>query len=265
MPDIYALHKYQAAGNDFIILDGTGILDFSPFSAESIARLCHRKFGIGADGFIIARPLEGGKAEMLYWNSDGNRSSLCGNGLRATALFCTQHIGLGPEVELLAADGWHKVQKIAENYLEAEMADVLAIESRQKDYVLNTGSPHFVRFVNGVDSLDVDAEGRAIRHWPEFEAEGINVNFAAEAAPGTIRIRTYERGVEAETLSCGTGVTAAAIAYCTMKGRVGRQTIKVLAEGGQLGVTFNLNADGSATAVTLAGPACHVFSTQFPL
>lgn len=268
MPDgSLILEKYEAAGNDFLIVgDGdflAGLLsDFALANQGWVEKICHRRFGIGADGFIVVKRLGQSQVEMVYFNSDGNRSSLCGNGLRATALFCTDHLGMEETVEILAADGWHKVELLPDRRLSAEMCDVHAPIPFEGDWIIDTGSPHYVRFVTEVGGLDIKREGASIRYAHPFVEEGINVNFIQILGENHIRIRTYERGVEDETLSCGTGVTAAAVAYAHQRGLAGNQQIEVIAEGGELAVEMNLKGDGMATAVRLIGPARHVFTAS---
>ena len=237
-------YKYQGAGNDFVVIDGRkeNHLNIKQLPATFIANLCDRRFGIGADGLMILLPHPDFNFEMLYYNSDGNRSSFCGNGGRCIAAFA-HHLGLiGNETNFLAADGPHNAivsatENSSELHISLGMNDVNEIRYIGDDVFLNTGSPHYVKFVEDPDKADVFGEGRQIRNSDLFAPSGTNVNFV-NVQNGIIQIRTYERGVEDETLACGTGITAAAIASF-LKGNVipGSARYQIKAKGGNLSVS----------------------------
>lgn len=266
--------KYQGAGNDFIMLDQREQQWLTRSDTRQIERLCDRRFGIGADGLILLQNRTGYDFEMIYFNSDGRESTMCGNGGRCIAAFA-KHLGiLGETGRFWAIDGEHSVrltplqnhQGLGEGFwVELQMIDVEQVERRDGAYVLNTGSPHFVRFVESVEALDVVVEGRAVRYAQPWEKEGINVNFVAISSPHNgaknLQIRTYERGVEDETLACGTGVTAAAIAsFLESAGKTeGKIEINVQAKGGMLAVRFSALGNGKFSDVWLCGPAVRVF------
>ncbi len=207
--------KYHGAGNDFILIDDRQGLWGDKMDEAWIAGVCHRHFGIGADGLILLQEgKDGADFFMKYYNADGRQSTFCGNGGRCVVSFAAQlgiHSGA---FKFLGTDGWHSGVLNAEGLVSLTMADVNEINMvDQKTYTLYTGSPHYVTFVEDVNSLDVQKEGRSIRNSPRFEKEGINVNFVERIGLSEILIRTYERGVEDETMACGTGVVAAAIAH----------------------------------------------------
>ena len=261
--------KYQGAGNDFILLDQRQQPAVTPADTQRIARLCDRRFGIGGDGLILLQNQAGYDFEMLYFNADGRESSMCGNGGRCIAAFA-HDLGLVDDYcRFLAIDGPHEARistpftgQPTAYWIELKMADVPTIERQDADtYILNTGSPHYVRFVDKVDGLDMVAAGRAVRYSERFQDQGINVNLVETTATG-LRIRTYERGVENETLACGTGVTAAALAYALRNPATdGAAETVVEAQGGHLAVRFE--ADGAGfREVWLCGPAVRVFTGE---
>jgi len=267
-------YKYQGAGNDFVMLDQRDQRWLTRQDTAPIERLCHRRFGIGADGLILLERHPAFDFEMIYFNADGRESTMCGNGGRCIAAFA-KHLGLvHDECRFLAIDGPHEARMTSRNdheeWVELKMSPVQSVE-RLSDtaFFLNTGSPHYVRFVDTVEGLDMVQEGRAVRYSERFRAEGVNVNLVNptpdpspdKSGEGSgVRIRTYERGVEGETLACGTGVTAAAIAHYLHAGLSARQVeIPVRAEGDDLAVRFQANADGSFSEIWLCGPAARVF------
>ena len=251
--------KYQGTGNDFILIDnreGTLVL-----STEQVARLCHRRFGIGADGLMLLQNSEVADYKMVYYNADGSTGSLCGNGSRCMAAFAlAAGVVNGPEASFEATDGIHQVAFLAGGAIALEMADVPQVAVYATHSILDTGSPHFVQWVANTEAVDVVAAGREIRNSPPFKAAGINVNFVQRSAGGNLKVRTYERGVEDETLSCGTGVTAAAIA--SAGGQAGRYTVKIATPGGNLEVAFENDIAGGARKVVLTGPAVLVFKGE---
>ncbi|MFH0841312.1 MAG: diaminopimelate epimerase [Bacteroidota bacterium] len=247
-------NKYQGAGNDFIIIDNRkGIIN--PSGSVLINRLCDRRFGIGADGLILISDHPGVDFEMKYFNSDGKIGSMCGNGGRCTAHFTLRHKIAGNKQRFMAFDGIHEAEVI-DDIVRLQMADINEFKIIEGNYFINTGSPHYVVFMNGIDAMDVNAEGRKLRWSPLFEPGGTNVNFVEIREKG-LYIRTFERGVEEETLACGTGVTASAIAS-VLKGHFDTVPVRVKARGGSLEVDFKVK-DGKITNVWLTGPATFVF------
>ena len=250
-------YKSQGTGNDFIILDNRKN-EYPSLSAEQIRRLCDRRFGIGADGLMILNEKAGYDFEMKYYNSDGKEGSMCGNGGRCMIKFA-YHLGIHRDVyKFLAADGEHMAEIDTDGIISLKMKDVNEIKKNHNDFVLNTGSPHYVKMVTDVMSIDVNKKGRDIRHSEEFEKEGINVNFVELSNdPSKIIVRTYERGVENETYSCGTGVTASAL-VC-FHNENGFNDVEVKTLGGTLTVEFDRLNDGHYENIWLCGPAEKVF------
>jgi diaminopimelate epimerase len=253
-------NKYQGAGNDFIIIDNRKGL-FNPLNVKLINKLCDRRFGIGADGLILVSDIRDGDFEMKYYNSDGKLGSMCGNGGRCVAHFSKKHGIAGDIQKFLAFDGIHEAT--VDGYIvRLQMADVNDYKIINGRYFLNTGSPHYVVFTKGVDKMDVFNEGNKLRWAPEFAPGGTNVNFA-EIIDNTIHLRTFERGVEDETLACGTGITASAIAS-VLSGKFVSAPVKVKARGGNLKVEFDVK-DGKVTNIWLTGPAMFVFEGEIEI
>ena len=249
--------KYHGTGNDFILIDARDeAFPVSAFTKEVVGRMCDRHFGIGADGLILIRAVEGFDFHMDYFNSDGLRSSMCGNGSRCAMHFARDLGIIDNHADFMAPDGPHEAHFEGGN-VAVKMNVGKAELMPEGDWKADTGSPHFVRFVNGVDQIDVGSEGRQIRESDPYQKDGINVNFVEEANGG-IKVRTYERGVEAETLSCGTGVTACALVYMTRDNDVSGR-IEVETRGGKLEV------DIGELGVWLIGPAEPVFNGQIEL
>ncbi len=250
--------KYQGAGNDFVLIDARQQMPLDPDDEVLIRQMCDRRFGIGADGLMLLREAPGYDFEMLYFNSDGRPSTMCGNGGRCMVAFAHRLGIVQHECHFLAIDGGHQARLLRPDWVELQLQDVNDIRVDAGAYCLNTGSPHYVRFVSSLESIDVQTEGKAVRYSSAFAQEGINVNFAAVCSESRLQVATYERGVEAETLSCGTGVTAAAIAYAAQQQRTGILTISVHTKGGDMEVRFNAGEDGFRQ-VWLCGPAVAVF------
>jgi diaminopimelate epimerase len=256
--------KYHGAGNDFIIinsLDGRVSL-----TNEQIAAICHRNKGVGADGLIVLLPSEVTDFEMKYYNSDGEEGTMCGNGGRCITAFANR-IGItGSACEFTAINGRHKGEIIesSDNGLRARISlqEVTGIKKYSDNYVINTGSPHFVKFVENLHKMDVFKEGEKIRWSKEFQPDGLNVNFVGIEG-GQLSVITYERGVENITLSCGTGATASAIAYSLRTGKV-EPFYDISTKGGQLKVRFKRVGD-RFTDVELEGPVAHVFDASIIL
>ncbi|MCK9400892.1 MAG: diaminopimelate epimerase [Bacteroidales bacterium] len=255
---ILRFYKYHGTGNDFILIDNRDD-HFEP-GKEIIAQLCHRRFGIGADGLIMLNNARGFDFGMRYFNSDGQESTMCGNGGRCVVAFA-DYLSLAPKKSrFLAADGEHSGSIISQDgdiyMVQLSMNDVNGYKNLGEDFIINTGSPHLVRFILNVDKIDVLKEGKALRYLADFQPEGINVNFVEDEG-GRIFVRTYERGVENETLSCGTGVTASSLAYAAVKG-MDKGIIPVRTKGGKLKLSFK-RKDRVFTEINLEGLAVKVF------
>lgn len=247
-------YKYQGAGNDFVLIDNRdGQINLS---TEQVAFLCDRRFGIGADGLMLLQSKEGVDFEMVYYNADGNESTMCGNGGRCIAAFAYHKGVVGREMNFEAIDGLHDAVILPNDNVALHMTNVEAIHFENGYTVLNTGSPHYVKEVADTQAVNVFEEGRSIRNQQEYQPKGINVNFVAPNTVG-LNVRTYERGVEDETLACGTGVTAAAIA--SVKEKTGIFQIAVKAMGGNLSVMFEKRTPDTAENIILTGGAKFVF------
>jgi len=255
---IISFSKYHGNGNDFIIIDGRD--NAFQFEPEVVRRLCDRHYGIGADGLMILKTSEMYHFKMLYYNSDGNLASMCGNGGRCISAFAFLK-GIAPQKIIFDAfDGIHEavvendLRERNEMYVSLKMSDVKSVEKNETYYFLDTGSPHYVEFVEKVAEIDVVKEGRKTRQSERFLPGGTNVSFV-EISEGRIFVRTYERGVEDETLSCGTGVTASALATFLESGK---KDFRIHTTGGDFTVSFE--TDGKHfTNIWLHGPAKLVF------
>jgi diaminopimelate epimerase len=249
-------YKYQGTGNDFVILDNRENI-YNSLTAKQIKYICDRRFGIGADGLMMLQLKNGYDFEMLYFNADGNPGSMCGNGGRCMVKFAYQ-LGIHKSsYHFIAIDGEHTAEMELNENIKLQMKDVDKVEKHNNHYILNTGSPHFVKHVSDIMDVDVYEKGREIRYSKDFKEEGINVNFIEELDHESIYVRTYERGVEAETLSCGTGVTAAAL--ISAHNDNGFNTIRVKTNGGNLSVEFEKINDNHFRNIWLSGPANLVF------
>lgn len=253
-------YKYQGTGNDFILLDNRkGIFNLQ--DTAIVRQWCDRHFGIGADGLMLLQQKEGYDFEMVYYNADGQPGSMCGNGGRCIVAFAKDLGIIINETNFLAVDGPHYAKISAEgNWVELQMIDVTAISRDGQDYILNTGSPHYVQQVSGLEGKNVDQDGREIRNRESYLQAGINVNFV-EDLNGKLFVRTFERGVEGETFACGTGVTAAAITTAYAKEQQGKIETRIQVLGGELQVQFE-SAGGQYTNIFLCGPAEKVFEGE---
>ncbi len=243
--------KYHGAGNDFILINGFGFK--GNLSSDIIHRMCDRHFGIGADGLIIIRPSAAHSFEMKYFNADGNEGSMCGNGGRCAAQFVSDNNLAEKELAFLAYDGVHRAKILADGVL-LEMMDINVIHKEDNHYFIDSGSPHYITFVDHLDSYEVNEQGRKIRYG--YREDGTNVNFVEEKEDA-FHIRTYERGVENETLACGTGVTAAAVAIAERSAKTLNE-VHLKARGGDLTVYLEKSEKGY-TDIWLKGPAENVF------
>lgn len=265
--------KYQGSGNDFVIIDDREETFFSSLKSpvEQIKKLCDRHFGIGADGLILIRKSPSHQFNMKYFNADGNEGSMCGNGGRCAVAFARMYGICGSEVIFEAADGPHRARVIATDGKQAvvslQLNDVDQPNAVSEYLVANTGSPHLIVFTDNVADTDVFTLGRQLRYLEEFETAGVNVNFVEVKNDDTLLVRTYERGVENETLSCGTGVSAAAIAAWTNQVRNIGNMYNIVSPGGSLKVSFTPpgKKGDRFKDVWLTGPAVQVFKGETEL
>ena len=258
--------KYQATGNDFVLIDNrSGKYSFSP---EQVRLICDRKFGIGADGLMLIERHPHAHFNLQYFNSDGSQS-LCGNGSRAAVRMAAALGLVNGKAKFEAFDGLHDAEILEDGIIRLKMNNVSEVKSYGESFFINTGSPHYIRFVSQVEDYPVFEEGRKIRYESQFSPGGTNVNFVQLGTGNSIFVRTYERGVEDETLSCGTGVTAAALA-ASLKGLT--SPVSVRTRGGELRVEFKaasaaVQADsrGKFEDIYLTGPAKLVFEGDLEL
>lgn len=258
----FNFYKYHGTGNDFILIDDRN-LDFPFGDFELIRHLCHRQFGIGADGLILLQHDKVLDFRMVYYNADGLESSMCGNGGRCIIAFSSRLGVIEKRAKFRAIDGIHSGEILPGGNITLSMQAITSIEKVEQDYILNTGSPHYVVFCNDPDKVDLIVEARKIRCSDKYAQMGINVNFVSVLKPGFLKIRTYERGVENETLSCGTGVVASSLAYAAKEKIPGKNYISVKSPGGVLEVSFD-NQKGEFKEIVLTGPAQFVFEGSYP-
>lgn len=249
-------YKYQGAGNDFIVIDNRD-QKFN-LSISQIQNLCDRKFGIGSDGLILIEKHQNLDFNMVFFNPDGSQS-FCGNGSRCAVSFAKSLKLFDQETKFLSTDGKHSASLMEGDWVSLKMHDVPSYEQIGQDLFINTGSPHYIISSEGVNNIEIVSEAHKIRYNSRFKDEGVNVNFI-ELKNEILHIRTYERGVENETLSCGTGVTAAALAQHIINGKhEGSFNQKVKSMGGDLEVSFKLDSNGFSD-IYLKGPATFVFN-----
>jgi len=254
-------YKYQGTGNDFVMIDNRD-LKVSKNNTKLIKQLCDRRFGIGGDGLILLEEPDAAEDDfkMVYFNADGNPSSMCGNGGRCLVAFAN-YLGIVEKTaRFTAIDGPHKAT-ISEGIVSLKMQNVTDLKLQEEYSFLDTGSPHHVVFVEDVQSEDVQQKGSEIRYSEMYkDNNGTNVNFVQQINDGVLKVRTYERGVEDETFSCGTGVTAVAIAaYQT--GKIQNKEVKLETPGGSLEVKFEKTGSGFEN-IWLTGPAVQVFKGE---
>jgi diaminopimelate epimerase len=255
-------YKYQGTGNDFIIFDNRNN-NIKDIPVKKIKKICDRRFGIGADGVMLLQKKEGYDFEMIYYNADGNPGSMCGNGARCLVKFA-YNMGIHrTNYRFTAPDGEHEAEIDIDNNIRLKMNDVKKVSHHSSYSILNTGSPHFIKFSKDVKNIDVPLTGREIRYSKEFATEGINVNFVEATDEDGIYVRTYERGVEDETYSCGTGVTAAALV--SAHNDKGFNRVEVKTQGGQLSVEFDKIDDENFENIWLCGPAEFVFKGELEI
>jgi len=254
-------YKYHGAGNDFIIIDARKI-DLSIFTTDRIADLCNRRLGIGADGLMLLNNCDISDFSMKYYNSDGKEGSMCGNGGRCIAYFA-YNLGVSNKKGCFSAiDGLHDFEIVNDSEVNLLMSDVNSFYVLSDGYFVNTGSPHFVMFYDDISGIDVNIEGKRIRNDKRFSPLGLNANFVC-INNNVLHIRTYERGVENETLACGTGAVAAAISYC-LKTEKKLNEYTIIAKGGILNVSFN-KEDETYKNIWLRGPVQIVYKGELVL
>jgi diaminopimelate epimerase len=255
-------YKYQGTGNDFVMVDDRD--ETFPISKELVAKLCHRRFGIGADGLILLQNHPDHDFRMVYFNADGNESSMCGNGGRCLVRFA-HHLGVFSEkATFLAVDGVHEAF-IQEDLVHLKMLDVSHIQHEEAFDFMNTGSPHYVQYVTNLSHFDVFGEGKKIRNSAPFAPAGTNVNFVEKLSENKLFVRTFERGVEDETYSCGTGVTACAISASLRNAPTSTGLMHIQTLGGDLQVSFRQNSPQQFSDIYLIGPAEKVFEGDVSL
>lgn len=251
-------YKYHGTGNDFVMIDGR---DGRFFSAQQIRSLCNRHFGIGSDGLLIIRNDDELDFKMEFFNPDGSEATFCGNGARCIVKFANQLGIVENKCEFVAKDGKHSAE-ILNDKVSLRMIDIADIKVFDDLIYLNTGTHHTAVFVDDVEAIDINSVAAKIRFDNRFSPLGTNVNFIQAYEDG-IKVRTYEKGVEAETLSCGTGVVASALAYC-LKNDFSLQEIKVKVKGGNLEVKFEKDNERFIN-VFLIGPAVLVYSGEIEI
>ena len=247
--------KYQGTGNDFIIIDNRS-LSFNKNDNEFISSLCDRKFGIGADGLILLEKDLKHDFKMIYFNADGSESTMCGNGGRCIVMFANHLNIINNKASFVAVDGVHEAY-IKEDLIFLKMNDVSKIINVKDGYILNTGSPHYVRKIDSLSNIDLIKESRLIRNDKSISDKGVNVNFAEVKHSSQLKLRTYERGVEDETLSCGTGVVASVVSLYLNNFLKGNY-VDVITRGGNLSVSFDFE-NSVFKNIWLIGPAVKSF------
>jgi len=253
---IFPFFKYEGTGNDFIVIDDR--LNRFPANREVISKMCNRKTGIGSDGLILIKNAADADFYMDFYNPDGSQS-FCGNGSRCAVAFAFRIGVTGRKTIFNAIDGMHTGELFENDRVKVSMSDVLGIEELDVDLVIETGSPHYIRFVPSLEKENIITTGKAIRYSERFKEKGINVNLVEKLSGNALRCQTYERGVENETLSCGTGVTAVALAANYQYDL--KSPISILTKGGELVIGFHKSAKGF-TDITLEGPATPVFKGE---
>ena len=249
-------YKYQGTGNDFVMIDNRQG-HFPKDNIAYISHLCHRRFGIGADGLILLENDEATDFRLVYYNADGNQSSMCGNGGRCIVAFANSLNIIENNTAFIAIDGLHHATISDDGIVSLQMKDVSDIKITTDYVFLNTGSPHHIEMVENLAQLEVAELGAKIRYSDLYKNEGSNINFVKQLSDNSFAVRTYERGVEDETLSCGTGATAVAIAMNAI-GNTNSNSIEIQVEGGKLEVSFNKIGDNYSN-VFLKGPAVFVY------
>ncbi|RDY61301.1 diaminopimelate epimerase [Flagellimonas nanhaiensis] len=249
-------YKYQGTGNDFVVIDNRQNI-FPKNNTKLIGQICDRRFGIGADGLILLEKDSESDFNMDYYNSDASQS-MCGNGGRCAVAFAKFLGMIGNKTTFRAIDGLHEAT-IDGEVVTLKMSNVSEVHQRTRHLFLDTGSPHHVQLVENLDKFSVKHEGSRLRYGLYGES-GSNINFVEQQAPDSFKVRTYERGVEDETLSCGTGVTAVALAMHN-SGKTSSKKVNISTPGGDLNVSFD-QENGTYSNIHLQGPAIQVFKGE---
>jgi diaminopimelate epimerase len=255
-------YKYQGTGNDFVILENRDN-KYIGLTNEQVKLICNRRFGVGADGLMLLSKDEKLDFKMVYFNADGNESSMCGNGGRCLVKFAKNQGMNKLTYQFMAVDGPHEADIDMQDIVRLKMQNVNKVDHHSGHAILNTGSPHFVKFASNVEDIDVVETGREIRYSKKFEKDGINVNFVERINEDGIYVRTYERGVEDETFSCGTGVTAAALMNAHNENGFNRVEVKT--PGGNLSVEFIKIDEEHFEDIWLCGPAEFVYKGEIEI
>ncbi len=256
-------YKYHGTGNDFILIDNRTHQYDAIKSEDLVSKWCHRRYGIGADGLMLIEKESEADFDMIYYNADGRLGSFCGNGGRCIVALAHRLGLVSNQARFKAADGIHRATLISPDFIELEMNPVTLMELDEQYAILDSGSPHYILKVSGLEQYPVFEQGRTIRYSGLFP-EGINVNFI-EKSNGQYHIRTYERGVEDETWACGTGATAAALAIVELDQLYNLNQLDLLAKGGPLTVRFNRLHPGHFEQIRLSGDAKYVFEGHFSI
>lgn len=251
--------KYHGTGNDFVLIDNRN--ENFPFSVELVADICHRHFGVGADGLMLLENQKDYDFKMRYFNSDGREASMCGNGGRCIVAFAKKLGIISEEARFIAFDGEYEAFIDENNKVELQMQDVNTIDVEEDSIFLDTGSPHVVKFIDNHDNFDTYTEGYKIRYSDKYKEVGSNINFVSLIKNNEINASTYERGVEDETYSCGTGCVAAAIATSV---RIDSESNRYLihTKGGILEVNFEKDGD-TYSNIMLKGPTKEAFTGTY--
>lgn len=254
-------YKYHGTGNDFIMIDA--YKENIELSTEQIKHLCSRRFGVGSDGLMLVKKHHKFDFEMDYYNPDGSGATFCGNGARCIVAFAHKLGIIDKKTKFIASDGTHKAT-INQDIVKLEMKNI-DIFSKKKDYIfMNTGSPHVVKFTENLENFDINLEGKKIRFSTEFSPIGTNVNFV-QPFKNHIQVRTYEKGVENETYSCGTGVVASALGYfIENKSFNAENKINIKTKGGDLTVFFETKSNVFKN-IFLQGKATFVFKGEIEI
>lgn len=247
-------YKYQGTGNDFILVDNREAA-FPSKDQQYISRLCQRHMGIGADGLILLENDPDSDFRMVYYNADGQEGSMCGNGGRCIVAFARKLNLISESAVFSASDGLHEAS-IHGDIISLKMQNVTTVREKPGYLFLNTGSPHHIQIVEDLEHFDVHKEGKRLRY-SLYGEKGSNINFVEPVGENSFTVRTYERGVEDETLSCGTGVTAVALAMHHL-GHTNMNKVSIRTLGGTLEVGFQKGED-HYTDIYLKGPAKEVF------
>lgn len=253
---IIQFYKYHGTGNDFVIIEN--LKGEISLNKKQISFICSRRFGVGADGLMLLNSSKEADFKMEYYNSDGSGATMCGNGARCIVAFAA-YIGLLKKrnITFIASDGLHHAKLINKNRIKIKMSDVDSIENVNSDFFCDTGSPHYVKFQQDLNTHDVYSNGKEIRNSTRYKETGTNVNFIEEISENKIFVRTYERGVEDETNSCGTGAVASAIILSHIRNS-DTNIVKIKTKGGKLKVFFK-KEDNFYKDIWLEGPVSNVF------